>query len=61
MIDRIVQRPDGYVELQFQDRSDYISCQVFYEIEAGEEGREWRPASLYPSLDAEFVRAASFG
>lgn len=54
MLERIVQRPDGYVEIRFQERAGYISCQVFYEVEEGQ-GRRWRPASLYPALDAEFV------
>ncbi|RKN82154.1 hypothetical protein [Paenibacillus ginsengarvi] len=55
MIEQMFQRTDGYVQVNLQPKTGYIACQMFYRIETDSEHSDWKPASVYPSLDGEFV------
>jgi hypothetical protein len=54
LITQIAQRTDGYVEVNFEP-NDYIACQMFYRLKDDSGRSEWKPASVYPSLEGEFV------
>ncbi|MDF2720802.1 MAG: hypothetical protein K0Q59_477 [Paenibacillus sp.] len=55
MIERIVQRTDGYVQVDLQPKDGYVACQMFFRTDDDSEQADWRPASVYPTLDDEFV------
>ncbi|TMV42966.1 hypothetical protein FE783_36650 [Paenibacillus mesophilus] len=55
MIERIFQRTDGYIEVSLQPDKKYIACQMLYSVGADSERSDWKPASVYPTLDDEFV------
>lgn len=55
MIERIFQRTDGYIEVSLRPDKNYIACQMMYSVGTDSDRSDWKPASVYPSLDDEFV------